>query len=97
MYSNLSMNKQKSDESEHGLQAKRTRRSLFLVKAYDMVDRADINDIICWNKEGNGFIVRDVERLCDEVLPNYFKHSNFASFVKQLNIYKFEKAIGKST
>ena len=30
----------------------------FLLKTYDIVDDEEIDDIICWNEDGNGFIVK---------------------------------------
>lgn len=44
-----------------------------------------------WTDEGNCFIVKDKEKFSREILPKYFKHSKFSSFVRQLNMYDFHK------
>lgn len=36
-------------------------------------------------------LVLDHERVAHDVLPRWFKHNNFASFVRQLNMYGFHK------
>jgi heat shock transcription factor 1 len=41
-------------------------------------------DIVGWNEEGNAFIVKRVNEFTETILPKYFKHSNFASFVRQV-------------
>ena len=40
-----------------------------------------------WNEEGTQFWVTNVEIFSRDVLPGYFKHNNYASFIRQLNIY----------
>ena len=40
---------------------------------------------------GTTFVVKDIEKFAAEVIPAYFKHSNFSSFVRQLNFYGFRK------
>jgi hypothetical protein len=47
--------------------------------------------IISWNEDGTAFVVRRVNEFSEVILPKYFKHSNFASFVRQLNMYDFHK------
>lgn len=63
----------------------------FLLKTYDIVNDPATNDIICWNEENNGFIVKQVNVFADKILPRYFKHNNFSSFIRQLNMYDFHK------
>ncbi|KAJ7527464.1 hypothetical protein O6H91_16G055800 [Diphasiastrum complanatum] len=63
----------------------------FLTKTYDMIDDPNTDDIVSWSSRSNSFIVWSPPELATSVLPNYFKHSNFSSFVRQLNSYGFRK------
>jgi hypothetical protein len=46
---------------------------------------------VAWLPEMNGFQIFNTSRFIDEVLPNFFRHKNMASFVRQLNMYGFNR------
>lgn len=59
----------------------------FLVKCYEMVNDESTNELISWSESNDSFIIWDESKFASHLLPKYFKHSNFSSFVRQLNIY----------
>lgn len=63
----------------------------FLTKIYDIVDDASSNEIVSWSSACNSFVVWDPHAFSMSMLPKYFKHGNFSSFVRQLNTYGFKK------
>ncbi|GFZ18534.1 heat shock transcription factor A1E [Actinidia rufa] len=63
----------------------------FLLKCYEIVDDQSTDALISWSSNGDSFVISDVTEFESELLPKYFKHNNFASFVRQLNIYGFRK------
>jgi hypothetical protein len=62
----------------------------FLVKLLDMINE---NKWIQWNEDGKSFKVTNQQKFQQEILPLYFKHSNFTSFIRQLNMYGFHKTL----
>ncbi|XP_055410271.1 heat shock factor protein 4 isoform X2 [Bubalus kerabau] len=58
----------------------------FLGKLWALVGDPGTDHLIRWSPSGTSFLVSDQSRFAKEVLPQYFKHSNMASFVRQLNI-----------
>lgn len=59
----------------------------FLTKTYQLVDDHAVDDVISWNADGSTFIVWNQAEFARDLLPKYFKHNNFSSFVRQLNTY----------
>ena len=66
----------------------------FLLKLFDILNDNKYKDIIHWDCEGTTLIIEDIDNLCKTVLPKYYIHSNYNSFIRQLNIYGFSKAKG---
>ncbi|XP_050253141.1 heat stress transcription factor B-2a [Quercus robur] len=65
----------------------------FLTKTFQLVEDRTINDVISWNDDGSTFIVWNPTVFAKDLLPKFFKHNNFSSFVRQLNTYGFRKVV----
>ncbi|KAK9163316.1 hypothetical protein Syun_004218 [Stephania yunnanensis] len=65
----------------------------FLTKTYQLVDDPGTDEIISWGETGGTFVVWKSAEFARDLLPNYFKHNNFSSFVRQLNTYGFRKIV----
>ena len=61
------------------------------MKIWSMVNDPANHDYIRWNDDGKTFQVFQREDFMKIILPKYFKHNNFASFVRQLNMYGWHK------
>ena len=49
--------------------------------------------IISWVNRGRAFIIHDRAAFMEQVSPNYFDHSKYESFRRQLNIYSFHRVM----
>jgi hypothetical protein len=59
----------------------------FLTKTYQLVEDPAVDDVISWGDDGSTFVVWRPAEFARDLLPKYFKHNNFSSFVRQLNTY----------
>jgi heat shock transcription factor, other eukaryote len=60
------------------------------------LDQSKNTDLIRWSDSGDSFIVLDEDEFAKTLIPELFKHNNYASFVRQLNMYGFHKKVGLS-
>jgi len=51
-----------------------------------MLEDVTVQHLISWNVTGTSFVVSNASEFSRDVLPRYFKHSNFSSYVRQLNM-----------
>lgn len=63
----------------------------FIQKMWLMVNDPENHQYIRWSNDGESFLVAHREEFMKSILPKYFKHNNFASFVRQLNMYGWHK------
>lgn len=64
----------------------------FLTKLYQLVSDPTTNELVSWTDDsGVSFTVHKPSEFGRDILPKYFKHNNFSSFVRQLNQYGFHK------
>lgn len=63
----------------------------FLKKLFSLVNDSSWGELIRWDENGQNFIILDPAEFSRKILPAYFKHKNFSSFVRQLNQYGFSK------
>lgn len=68
----------------------------FIQKLSSFLDESKNTDLIRWSDDGRSFVVLDEEEFAKTLIPELFKHNNYASFVRQLNMYGFHKKVGLS-
>jgi len=63
----------------------------FPVKTHHLIVHLDKNNpkVAAFSADGSSFEVYDQTTFSQQYLPQYFKHSNWGSFVRQLNLYGF--------
>ncbi|KAJ5344592.1 Heat shock factor (HSF)-type DNA-binding [Penicillium brevicompactum] len=77
-------------------QAKRKQIPPFVQKLSSFLDESKNTELIRWSDDGNSFVVLDEDEFARTLIPELFKHNNYASFVRQLNMYGFHKKVGLS-
>lgn len=63
----------------------------FLEKLYEILENPELESHIAWQPDGLSFLIKQPNTFSETILPNYFKHNNIQSFVRQLNMYSFTK------
>ncbi|KAF6805350.1 HSF-type DNA-binding protein [Colletotrichum sojae] len=63
----------------------------FVRKLYKMLEDPGYGNIVRWGNDGDTFVILETDKFTNDILPKHFKHSNFSSFVRQLNKYDFHK------
>lgn len=57
------------------------------MQTWTLLEDPNNSHLITWSPSGDSFIVLQPDAFARELLPTVFKHNNYTSFVRQLNIY----------
>ncbi|KAL4787052.1 hypothetical protein BJX76DRAFT_52435 [Aspergillus varians] len=87
---------QRATTAKRDAQAKRKQIPPFVQKLSSFLDESKNTELIRWSDDGDSFIVLDEDEFAKTLIPELFKHNNYASFVRQLNMYGFHKKVGLS-
>lgn len=87
----LLANSSLSVTSQQDISSASTTKSSFVQKLYAILNSNEYYTLISWSFTGNSFIVSNAAEFATQVLPKHYKHGNFNSFVRQLNMYGFHK------
>ena len=92
-YQNLFNNSEnnKDNKNENISKKKSHHYSRFLLQLYQILEEDKYKDIIHWGENGKYFLIENVHDFTEKILPKYYNHNNYSSFVRQLNMYDFHK------
>ena len=65
--------------------------SQFIKQLKKLVEEPLNKNFIIWDEKNCTLLIRKPEEFCIKILPFYYKHCNFSSFIRQLNLYGFRK------
>jgi hypothetical protein len=65
--------------------------SPFVKKLKSILNEPANKNLITWDEKKCNLVIIQPEEFSIKILPFYFKHCNFSSFIRQLNIYGFNK------
>eukprot|EP00331_Platyophrya_macrostoma_P028447 CAMPEP_0176443562 /NCGR_PEP_ID=MMETSP0127-20121128/22511_1 /TAXON_ID=938130 /ORGANISM="Platyophrya macrostoma, Strain WH" /LENGTH=354 /DNA_ID=CAMNT_0017828843 /DNA_START=59 /DNA_END=1123 /DNA_ORIENTATION=- len=63
----------------------------FIGIIYQMIEDPRYQEYVSWSTDGCAMLIKKPTEFAEYVLPIFFKHNNFSSFVRQLNLYSFRK------
>jgi hypothetical protein len=67
----------------------------FPAKMFAILSRPDLADIVSWMPHGRSWKVHKPREFEVKVIPTYFEHSKFSSFIRQANGWGFRRMISK--
>lgn len=73
------------------LQQPKSLQSPFVRKLHAMLVDQSIQHLISWSSTNDSFVLSPSSEFSKKVLASYFRHTDIASFVRQLNMYGFYK------
>jgi len=90
MENNKPTKKQKLDNSPSEDNERREKLPIFLQKTFEIFSNPEYEETCSFSPNGDTIVIKKVPEFCS-ILPLHFKHENFQSFVRQLNMYDFHK------
>jgi len=69
----------------------------FPAKLFAILSRPDLADIISWMPHGRSWKVHKPREFEIKVIPSYFDHAKFSSFIRQANGWGFKRVTTKGT
>lgn len=63
----------------------------FPAKMHAILSRADLADVVCWMPHGRSWKVLKPREFEIRVIPTYFEHAKFSSFIRQANGWGFRR------
>lgn len=71
--------------------------SNFPAKLHHILSQPGLAHIITWLPHGRSWRLVDRQAFLSQIMPNYFSHSNYASFARQVNGWGFKRLSRKGT
>ncbi|KAG5979320.1 hypothetical protein E4U55_005307 [Claviceps digitariae] len=93
---NIETLEEMAQKAKREAQAKRKSIPPFVQKLSSFLEEPKNEHFIRWSEKGDSFFVLDEDEFAKRLIPELFKHNNYASFVRQLNMYGFHKRVGLS-
>lgn len=71
--------------------SKRVSFPLKLHRVLSEIEADGLSEIVGWQPHGRAFLVHDTDRFRSEILPRYFDNAKPATYLRQLNLYGFQR------
>jgi len=81
---------------EGAIQMAANKEPTFIVKLHQMLSNPDIEDIISWLPHGRAWRILQRKPFEEQVIPLYFRHCRYSSFMRQVNGWGFRRVTNGS-